>query len=237
MIVDLATISREHFFFFVNKCNDVYRSGHDLSLYRDIIAMHREYSDIEKLIDSKIFIPTLYRTLVEWDMNKRAAKMTSLETFKKSIEFWKDSLIRLYRYKLHDDIASELHNINITLEKLFCNIKVMESKRRIVGVSKTLHFLLPDLVMPMDSKYTMTAFYGYNKYSGDAKDEYKVFQEIFELSYEITMRLDLTPDDVDGILWKTSIPKLIDNAIIGFLNCDKDEVLSLFKTADNKSLQ
>jgi hypothetical protein len=231
MIIDLATISREHFFFFVNKCNDIYRSGHDLSLYREIIAMHREYKSIEKLIESDKFIPTLYRTLEEWDMNKRAAKMTSFNNFKKSIEFWKDSLMRLYKYNLHDDIASELHNINGTLEKIFCNMKVMESKRKIVGVSKTLHFLLPDLLMPMDSKYTMTAFYGYNKYSSEAKDEFKVFQDIFEQSYKITKRLDLTPEDADGTLWKTCIPKLIDNAIIGLLNCDKEEVLSLFKTA------
>jgi hypothetical protein len=45
----------------------------------------------------------------------------------------------------------------------------MESRRRIVGVSKTIHFLLPDLVIPIDGAYTLPYFFGYNKY--DTSDE------------------------------------------------------------------
>jgi hypothetical protein len=92
----------------------------------------------------------------------------------------------------------------------------MESKRRIVGVSKTLHFLIPDLVMPIDGKFTMLYFYGYNKYSDDAEIEFKAFKDIFVSTVEIASRLNLTEKDVDGKGWNTSIPKLIDNVIIGF---------------------
>jgi hypothetical protein len=171
----------------------------------------------------------MYETLGQWDMNKRAARMVQFDRFAESVRFWESSLIRIEEYKLYDDIESEFSVICETLEKIFCSLKVMESKRRIVGVSKALHFLLPDLIMPIDSKYTMEAFYGYNKYSDVAKDEFKVFRDIFERTFEIVSRLQLTPSDVDGVGWRTSVPKLIDDAVIGLFNSSKEEVLSLFE--------
>ena len=228
MLIDLATISRRHFFFFVDKCNETYRSGHDLAFYRDLIAMHREKNNLAVLIDDDNFLIKVYNTLEEWDMNKRGARMAPFAVLKESISFWKNYLVELYDYKLYDDIDEELSTINERLEKVFVNLQVMESTRKIVGVSKTLHFLLPDLVMPIDSTYTMPAFYGYNRYSKAPKEEFKTFKEIFEQTVEITNRLQLSPADIDGLQWKTSVPKLIDNAIIGLLNSETEEVRTLF---------
>lgn len=227
-LIDIATISRKHFFFFVEKCNEMYRSGHDLECYREIIAMHRQYS-LENLLENQAFLSKLYETLEQWDMNKRAARMVPFDSFADSVRFWKRSLVRIDQYKLHEDIESEFSAIYEVLEKVFCSLKVMESKRRIVGVSKALHFLLPDLIMPIDGKYTMDAFYGYNKTSKTAKDEFRTFRDIFERTFEIASHLQLAPSDVDGVQWKTSVPKLIDNAVIGLLNCPKEEVIALLE--------
>ena len=229
-LIDIAIISRKHFFFFVEKCNKAYRSGHDLGFYREIIAMHREYGDLQTLIENDLFLKKLYETLEQWDMNKRGARMVSFDSFVNSVRFWKRSLIGLYEYKLYEDIESEFSAIYEVLEKVFCNLKVMESKRKIVGVSKALHFLLPDLIMPIDGKYTMEAFFGYNKYSNVAKDEFKTFKNVFKRTFEIADHLQLTPVDVDGVLWKTSVPKLIDNAVIGLFNCPREEVIALLES-------
>lgn len=85
-----------------------------------------------------------------------------------------------------------------------------------MGVSKALHFLLPDLVMPIDSANTMPAFYGYNRYSDSAEKEFKTYSDIFVKLYTIAKRLKLTELDVNGWRWSCSVPKLIDNAIFGF---------------------
>jgi hypothetical protein len=226
-LIDLATISRRHFFFFVEKCNEIYRSGHDLAFYRDLISMHRETNNLATLIEDEDFLIKLYNTLEEWDMNKRGARMCSSSALKESVKFWKNYLVELYDFKLYDDLDDKLTNINERLEKVFSNLQIMESKRKIVGVSKALHFLLPDLVMPIDSTYTMPAFYGYNKYSNSPKKEFRTFSEIFEKTFEITNRLQLSPADIDGVQWKTSVPKLIDNAVIGLLNSETEEVTAL----------
>jgi hypothetical protein len=227
-LVDLAAISRRHFFFFVDKCNAIYRSGHDLAFYRDLIAMHRETNNLATLIEDDDFLIKVYNTLEEWDMNKRGARMTPFSILKESVNFWKNYLVELYEFKLYEDIDDNLITINVRLEKVFCNLQIMKSQRKIVGVSKALHFLLPDLIMPIDSTYTMPAFYGYNRYSKAPKEEFKTFKEIFEKTIEITNRLQLSPADIDGVQWKTSVPKLIDNAVIGLLNSETEEVARLF---------
>ncbi len=226
-LIDRATTSRKHFLFFINKCNETYRTGHDLAFYRELIGMHREYGNIEALLENVEFHRAIYRTLEEWDMNKRGARLTSFDNLRNSVLIYQESFVELYEYKLYDDIYDEIPTIKRLLERIFCNLKVMESQRRIVGVSKALHFLLPDLIMPIDSKYTMTAFYGYNKYSNSAKKEFVDFWNIIDKTYEIAERLELRPDDADGELWKLSVPKLIDNAIIGLSNSGEEEISAL----------
>ncbi len=226
-LIDIATFSRKHFFFFVDKCNETYRFGDDLAFYRKLILMHRECANIEILLVNDEFYQLLYRTLEKWNMNQRAARLVPLDTMKQSILFHKTSLCELYKYKLYDDIYDDLTQIKKLLDKVFCDLKIMKSQRRIVGVSKALHFLLPDLIMPIDGNYTLDAFYGYNKYANTANKEFVDFWNIFERSFDIAEKLELRKDDADGEIWKQSVPKLIDNAVIGLRKCTKEEILGL----------
>jgi hypothetical protein len=227
-LIDLATISRRHFFFFVNKCNELYRSGHELRLYRELIDMHRNRDNFEDLLEDETFLKKIYETLGKWNMDQRGAQLASFDDFKKSVGFWKEYLIKLYKYKIYENIDNDITKIDEMLEKVFCNLKVMQSRRRIVGVSKALHFLFPDLVMPIDGKFTMSAIYGYNKFSNDSRKEFINFRQIIMEFIEITDRLQLNQSDVDGENWNTSVPKLIDNAIIGLMKCETEEIKSLF---------
>lgn len=227
--VDSIMGNRERFFFYLSQCNKFYRSGHDLDFYREIIAMHKKEKDLNILITNSDFCNLIYDTLEKWNMNQRGAQLTSIENFKRSLSENKHDLIEVYKHKLHLIDKERIPQKMIELLKtLFCNLRVMESKRRIVGVSKTLHFLIPDLVMPIDGKFTMLYFYGYNKYSDKDEIEFKTFKDIFVNTIEITSRLNLKELDVDGKGWNTSIPKLIDNVIIGFFTyhskTDKKEV-------------
>ena len=213
--IDLISSSREQFFYYVAVCNDHYRSGHDLELYRKIINLHREAPDLDKLLERDDFIRLVRRTLSAWNMNQRGASLATEEELKKSIERNRPGLTKLYQYKLHQLDEKAADKAATILELVFAGLKVMRSKRRIVGVSKTLHFLLPDLVVPIDSKYTMEAFYGYNKYSDNPQKETDDFTHIFQKTFQITKKLNLAETDVSGSQWNTSVPKLIDNAIIG----------------------
>jgi hypothetical protein len=219
MLIDIITKSRKIFFYFVDVCNQEYRFGHDLNFYREIINVHRNVQDIIKIIKNDDFCRNLYRTLEAWDMDKRGARLNEYDILKESILQHGPYLIDLYKNKL--DSISSLEDKNgqkiiRDLEFVFCHLEVMKSKRRIVGVSKAMHFLLPDLVMPIDSTYTMPYFYETNKYNEKVEKEFQTYLDIFTKAHQITKKLKLSANDADGKEWNTSVPKLIDNAIIGF---------------------
>jgi len=209
--------NRERFFFWIDKCNEQYRFGHDLSFYKDIIHMHRKSNELDSLLNDKAFYPKVRSTLQKWNMDQRGAKLVPLDTLKESILAHRLGLIELYQYKLSSISEDQInHEIKELLEEVFYGLQVMESKRKIVGASKALHFLLPDLVMPIDGTYTMPFFYGNNRYLKTIELEFATFMELFKKANRIVNRLDLTQNDVDNEGWNTSVPKLIDNAIIGF---------------------
>lgn len=118
-------------------------------------------------------------------------------------------------YKINNLNNTEEQEIKDKLSILFDNFEVMVKKAKLVGVSKALHHLLPDLVPPIDRKYTLHFFYGNTNYS--EKDQKEKFLAIFDKFRLISKELDLTEKDLLG-QWDTSIPKLIDNAIIGFVS-------------------
>jgi hypothetical protein len=219
MLVDIITQSRSTFFYFVEVCNQEYRFGHDLESYREIIDMHKKTQNIVELIRNDLFCKKIYDTLEAWNMNQRGARLQECGIIKKSLRQHEPYLIDLYKNSL-DSISclgdEKGGKVIRDLEFAFCHLEVMKSKRRIVGVSKTLHFLLPHLVIPIDSTYTMLYFYGSNKYHDKAEKEFQTFVDIFTKTQRITKQLKLTSSDADGEKWNTSIPKLIDNAIIGF---------------------
>lgn len=105
--------------------------------------------------------------------------------------------------------------IKSKLAILYENLKVMESKAKLVGVSKVLHHLLPDLVPPVDRTHTLKFFYDRSNYR--EKEGKEIFLKIFDAFYDICKKLNLTEKDLKR-RWDTSIPKLIDNAIIGYVS-------------------
>lgn len=231
---DFIFRNKNIFFYFVNICNEKYRSGHELSKYKEIIKKHTEHSNLEFLLNDPEMYPLIIETLKSWNMDQRVAKLTTVEKFKQSfsMNYVKEDIIKLSIYKLHSINKGQIEDEIIGLLKnVFINLTIMETESRMVGVSKTLHFLLPDLVMPMDRTYTMNFFYGNNKYSKDVEKEFNVFKDIFIKTYDITRGLCLTQNEVDGKGWNTSVPKLIDNAIIGFDRYFKDCVMQHFDEA------
>jgi hypothetical protein len=59
--------------------------------------------------------------------------------------------------------------------------------------------------------------------------------DIFTKTLQIIRKLELTGNDVDGEKWNTSIPKLIDNAIIGFDRYLKSHTTDELKTLLSES--
>jgi len=232
-LIDILFFDKVLFFELVKKCNETYRAGHDLSSYLRIIGAHRSVGNISQLIEDDDFIRTIYETLKLWNMNQQGAILQPYQTIKESILNCQEYLNELYGVQLNVISLKELANLKDTLFLLFRDLKIMKSQRRIVGVSKTMHFLLPDLIMPVDGKYTMNALFGYNKVSKTATTEFDDMLYILRKFHDLAYKFKLSLNDCSQTGWNTSVPKLIDNAIIGITN-NLDYAIDYLKSMTTK---
>jgi hypothetical protein len=198
-------------------CDREYRpSSSSCSLYRQIIDAHAHKQPSE-LIGDIGFIKLIYRTLVFWDMDYRAARLVPFGEFINAIKAASPGMVELAPYRLCHARGDVLNRLRIQLETLFQSLRVMQSRSQIVGFSKTLHFFLPQLVMPIDGKYTLSFLFGYRKWAPSLASEARLLGDIFSAFGELASQLGLFDEDRLGKGWNATAPKIIDNAIIGFM--------------------
>jgi len=217
--IKLLTASREIFFSCLNKFKELnIFTGPSVYFHKRVIKLIRN-NNFEELLNNSEFIELIYATLVSWGMHRmgsKGPKMQDFKIFKDSIIDNIEELVDLNKYRIEKISIDEREIIKLRLVSILQKLNVMQGSSYIVGCSKTLHNLLPDLVPPIDGEYTLRFFYGSKSYNPGRED--KKFEEIFENYWSICKKLSLTERDyLDKGEFTTSIPKLIDNAIVGFI--------------------
>lgn len=190
--------------------------------HKKVIGIIRASDPHKDLFKDKLFLEFVYATLSSWGLDRMdgSARLVEFEVFRKSVLNNSPALETLLNYRMHDLNEIGKTKVKDALSVLFDNLNVMVRKARLVGVSKALHHLLPDLVPPIDRKYTLDFFYGNTAYG--EKDQKEKFLAIFDKFCLISDKLGLNNEDLKE-RWDTSVPKLIDNAIIGFVSDTKKQ--------------
>lgn len=186
--------------------NEIYRSGPDLYFYKRIMDINFSSKSIEDFLGSNYHIELIYATLVSWDMNSRGAKMEYFDEFKKSLLSAKDRLSLLWRKQITNigNIEEELNIIN----EIYDHLNLMKTQARLVSNSKVMHFILPELLMPMDRQNTIMYFYNN---TNDTKNKYL---SIIRGSFEFIQQMGGDWKCHIDKEWNRTIPKVLDNAII-----------------------
>lgn len=182
-----------------------YKKGPDLYFYKRTMSEIKK-NKLENLLKSKEFIELIYATLVSWDMNSRRARIKYFDEFFKNIIENKENFLDLSVFSLDAIPDDKLVEIKSKLKYLYSRSALMTSQGKLVSNSKTMHFILPNLIMPMDRANTLTFFYE------NTNESENKFLEIFECSRHIAKSVDLTKYLDDE--WNQTIPKTIDNAIM-----------------------
>ena len=108
------------------------------------------------------------------------------------------------------------NNINkpeffILLTKIYKNLKLMKTESKLVSNSKFLHFIFPELFMPMDRRNTLTYIYG------NTNESIHKYIEIIKFSFDIFESINKWEKYLSDP-WNVSPPKIIDNAILLLVN-------------------
>lgn len=224
--VNSLTESREVFFGYVTSSyegRDIDFPNSSYYFHKRVLEMIRT-NDYDDLFKNELFLEFVYAVLASWGLDRMdgGARLVEFDDFRKSVRANLALLKELSKVKLHELSEEEKEQVKGKLSTLFEKLNVMLSERKLVGISKALHHLLPDLVPPIDKRYTLKFFYGKpgKRYLPDIKPKKEKgrFLEMFDYFYIICKKLELTEEDLNKERkWDTSIPKLIDNAIIGFV--------------------
>jgi len=202
--------------------NEILGKGPDLYFYKKVVTQTKQASPVKirRLLKKQEFIELLYATLASWGMHSRGAKMKSFEEFFLDIRRNRDRFVKLSIYGL-EYLQETIEN---QLLELFDNLNVMVSKEKIVANSKLMHFVLPNLVMPIDREHTLKFFKEYRKSKECDGLHWRTFLRIHEcvVHQVIKGREDRLKKLLDNE-WNQTIPKVIDNLIIYYVetHCKK----------------
>lgn len=162
---------------------------------------------------SEKFIQLTYTTLMAWNMNQRGARLSKYNTFRNSILKHRKIIRSLEKLRL--DRVNKTEDIMDKVGFLFKRlVLVKKGKPRLVTFSKTMHYFLPNLLMPIDRSYTLKFFYNNTGVPKSLDGQFEMYRQIFsefdELSKTYNFRKHIDKE------WNRTVPKIIDNIIIAY---------------------
>lgn len=193
-----------------------FNDPNDPSLY-----FHRKAltSNTENISTSQL--EYIYAVLPLWGMHrigKGGPKMLDFEVFQQSV------------MRVEQDIltARKANHLNMSesdwtlLEKIFKTLKIMASGTSLVGNSKVMAHLLPNIIPPIDRKYTLKYLCGNADIKNDIGTEWSMMKTIIQNFFIPVARDEAFQKKANAWManqtqypWDTSLFKVIDNVIIG----------------------
>lgn len=171
---------------------------------------------LQAIFDDNLYFEYLYGTLATWGMDSRGAKLNGYSTFKQGICSQREQIISLSGYTLASLLEKDFEFIVKIIQEIWqiiLAINISQGESQLVAGSKTLHHLLPDLVPPIDRRYTLNFFFDRTNITNAESDFCKVFINYLSI-------LELTKDVVNKLVGanplNSSVTKVIDNAIIAY---------------------
>ena len=185
------------------------------------------YQKLLKTPYEELFSQTnlIWETLAEWNMNSRGAQLTDQVTFNNSLLKMKPTIDELNEYQLIDfcnDIKTK--QISKILLRLYKNLRLSKSNQ-FVTIAKTLHFFMPQVLIPLDRTYTVNYFSDYHGLDLPSNREYEK-QVTWTISFhkQLAKLYNNHKDNFDELSMRTNLPvtKLLDDTLIGFAMYRRD---------------
>ena len=163
----------------------------------------------------------VYATLASWGMHRMGrggSKMQSFDTFSQSIAPLNDRIAEAQSFDFH-----EMDHIKwAVLKEIFQGVKVMASGTTLVGNSKVMHHMLPNVIPPIDREYTLWFLHGNTTIKNDLENEWLLMQQIISEFFipvasnrAFHSKARRWMGSSEDFPWDTSVFKIVDNLVIG----------------------
>jgi len=204
----------ENFFFFLNYYKDYcpFTKPGQLEYHRNTIQQRFQLGSVKAALKDDFFLKSLYKTLQAWGIGSRRSKIKSFNNFVISLNELAQEISMLDNLKLdQEDLVIDI--VAQKIWKIMNRMQIVDNIATLVPCSKTLHHILPDLVVPMDREYTQL-FFGWQNPQFQYGQE-NCFKEAFRAFARISK--EINPSQYIGNSWNTSLTKVIDNSVVGLV--------------------
>ena len=161
----------------------------------------------------------VYATLASWGMHRMGSggsKMCGFDRFRASVEKLKDRIVHA------QNLTPMAMNEGgwAVLKDTFTGLEIMASRTLLVGNSKVMHHMMPNIVPPIDREYTLRYLCGNTMFQNDPEKEWQTMRSLIS-GFFIPVATDrkfaakAKQWIADRRPWDTSVMKVIDNLLIG----------------------
>ena len=191
--------------------------GPGLYFHERAIERRRQHASARSLLKDQCFLEYVYAVLPAWGMHRMGRQATKVNDFDLIVDALRaaaPSVEELWPLRVTDLTPQQAAKAGALAWQIIAAIRVSTSRTQIVAGSKTLHHILPDLIPPIDRRYTFRFFTGRTR----VPDDGRAFREWFPELAEIGRRCGGPIEDAvrRGGFMATGPAKVIDNAIIGY---------------------
>ena len=203
------------------------------------VYFHLRSLQAAKTQDFERFAEYVYATLASWGMHRMGpsgAKMCGFEKFHSSLDgVWRAAMLLQQKRpaSLTEDDWTEL-------KKIFDGIQCMASGTSLVGNSKVMAHLLPNLIPPVDRAYTLTFLFKHGRIKNGRESEWGTLRQVLDgFFYPVVQSPSFQTKAREwlakGNNWDTSELKIVDNLVIGLLKMPRAEHGAAPNTGPGKS--
>ena len=189
-------------------------SGPSLYFHRKAIAGINSPTSAQTL-------ESIYAVLTSWGMHrlgKGGPKMRDFLPFQESMVYLAGDIAIAKEYNLQDMDEQKWG----VLRRIFEEIKIMETPIHLVGNSKVMHHILPNLIPPIDREYTLWYLIGNMTIRNEFEWEWSIMKEFISKFFApvlwdegFKMKAMNWLEKQNEYPWDTSAMKIVDNLIIG----------------------
>jgi len=186
------------------------------SLYFHLRALETQTEDL-----SLIHLEYVYAALTAWGMHrmgKRGAKMQEFEAFYHSVIDLRDRIRQAREFSIPNMDNGKW----ACVEEIFKGINVMASGTKLVGNSKAMHHMMPNIIPPIDRQYTLLFLRGNKNIKSDFEYQWQLMKGIISNFFipiacndAFQQKVKMWMGRKDKFPWDTSTLKVIDNLVVG----------------------
>ncbi len=125
--------------------------------HRETIQKRRELGSVKAALKDMGYLESIYRTIQAWGIGSRGSKLRPFNNFTDALNDISPAICDLDDLKL-DQIEIEIDTVSQKIWNIIENMHIVDNNATLVPCSKTLHHILPDLIVPMDRGYTQVFF-------------------------------------------------------------------------------